>query len=106
MLNKKIILSILLVSFMFMSSVSAADNLTEDIVGVEVHNDVNVVDSINNQCQTSIANSKSFSELNSLINDNSNVNIYLTDENVESEKGIITQEINMCNDMINADFQI
>lgn len=25
-------------------------------------------------------------------------NIYLTDENVESEKGIITQEINMCND--------
>jgi len=25
-------------------------------------------------------------------------NLYLTDENVESEKGIITQEINMCND--------
>ena len=25
-------------------------------------------------------------------------NIYLTDENVQSEKGIITQEINMCND--------
>ena len=25
-------------------------------------------------------------------------NIYLTDDNVESEKGIITQEINMCND--------
>ena len=25
-------------------------------------------------------------------------NIYLTEENVESEKGIITQEINMCND--------
>ena len=25
-------------------------------------------------------------------------NIYLTDENVESEKAIITQEINMCND--------
>ena len=25
-------------------------------------------------------------------------NIYLTDENVDSEKGIITQEINMCND--------
>lgn len=25
-------------------------------------------------------------------------NIYLTDENVETEKGIITQEINMCND--------
>lgn len=80
MLNKKIILSILLVSFMFMSSVSAADNLTEDIVGVETPHDVNVVDSINNQCQTSIANSKSFSELNSLINDNSNVNIYLTDD--------------------------
>jgi len=25
-------------------------------------------------------------------------NLYITDENVESEKGIITQEINMCND--------
>ncbi len=25
-------------------------------------------------------------------------NLYLTDENIESEKGIITQEINMCND--------
>ena len=63
-----------------MASVSAADNLTEDIMGVETQNDVNVVESINDECQTSIANSKTFSELNSLINDNSNVNIYLTND--------------------------
>ena len=80
MLRTKIILSILLLSFLVMSSVSAADNLTEDIISIDNSYDVNVVESIYNESQVSVSNSKSFSDLNILINNNSAINIYLYDD--------------------------
>lgn len=76
MMRKDFILSILLVLFLVVPSVSAADNSTEDIIGIDGSDSVNVVESINEFNETLTASPKSFSDLNNLINGESS-NIYL-----------------------------
>lgn len=75
LLNKKIILSILLVSFLVMSSVNAADSFTNDTVSIS--DDSYADESISNT-EDSISDSKSFSDLNIFINNNSDWNIHLS----------------------------
>ena len=77
MLNKKIILSILLVSFLAMSSVSADDSFTNDTVSIS--DDSYAFESVDNDGD-SISNSNSFSDLNFLINNNSDSDIYLSQD--------------------------
>lgn len=101
-MRKKIILSILLISFMVMSAVSAADNMTGDIISVDNADDVDVVESVADSPNLT-ASSKSFSDLNNLINDDSAFNIYLNDDytydsstDSEFSKGIvISRSINI-----------
>ena len=76
MLNKKIILSIFLVSFFVMASVNAVDDFNNDTVSADNNlSDASLVESINDEVLS--ANTKSFSDLNSLINDGSSWNIHL-----------------------------
>ena len=75
LLNKKIILSILLVSFLVMSSVNAADSFTNDTVSIS--DDSYADESISNT-EDSISDSKSLSDLNIFINNNSDWNIHLS----------------------------
>lgn len=75
--NKKIILSIVLVSFFVISSVNAADNITNDTVSI---NDDRYADECILNAEDSISNSNSFSDLNVFINNNSNRNIYLSQD--------------------------
>ena len=80
MLRKEIILSILLAFFLVISSASAMDNLTEEAISIDNSSDAMISESIDNQSQALLATSKSFSELNSIINDNYELNIYLKDD--------------------------
>ena len=79
MLKNKIVFTlwILLISLFILTSVSAsAENMTSDIYEL----DYSVNDSISIEVENvSSASPKTFSDLNSLINDNYNFNIYLTD---------------------------
>ena len=75
MLRKEIILSILLAFFLVISSASAMDNLTEEAISIDNSSDAMISESIDNQSQALLATSKSFSELNSIINDNYELNI-------------------------------
>ena len=76
MLNKKIILSIFVVSFFIMASVNAVDDFNNDTVSADNDlSDVSLAESINDDVLS--ANTKSFSDLNSLINDGSSWNIHL-----------------------------
>lgn len=79
MLNKKIIWSlILLVALLSVSGVGAADNITGD----EINDLVGMEDSIVNDSLS--ASSKTFTDLNNLLNDNSKWNFELTDDYVFS----------------------
>ena len=91
MLNKKIILSIFLVSFLVMSSVSAADSLANDTVSIDDNSPA-----VESSDAIVPINPKSFSDLNYLINNNSDLNIYLSEDYVynpysdsEFENGIV-----------------
>ena len=97
MISKKLmILAIFIVSFLAISAVSAEDNATSDIVGVdETTNDVvnlenevnvenqetNVISEANNDftlnSNDTIQNPKTFTDLNAAINDNNDSDIYL-----------------------------
>ena len=79
MLNKKlIILSIFSIILLAVSTVSASDDIANDIVSVDDANDIVNTDlDSGNFTKLETSSSKTFSDLNKAINGNSNSNIYL-----------------------------
>ena len=80
--KKIMILAILLVSLLAVSTVSAEDNATSDIVGVESQEDT-VIAEVNDDLASDAdddilsTNPKTFTDLNAIINDNENRDVYL-----------------------------
>ena len=86
------VLAILLVSLLAVSAVSAADNATSDVVGIDNQDD-NVIlelDNSNNDGNVLNANPKTFTDLNNAINGNNKSDIYLNSNytyNPDSDSG-------------------
>ena len=72
-------LAILLVSLLAVSAVSAADNVTDDLVGMDNQDDNAIIESNNSNSDGDIlnVNSKTFADLNNVINGNTKSDIYL-----------------------------
>lgn len=103
MLKKEIMLSIFFISFLVFSSVNAAEDLSND--NVSLNNSaigLSVAESIDNY-ENLASNPNSLSNLNTLINNNSDFNIYLTEDycyNPETDYGlengiVISRSINI-----------
>ena len=79
LLQKRVILLILCVSFLVMGSVNAEDiNITSNIVSIESNaSDLDLVESVNYDSGSLKSSSNSFYELNKLINDDDVFTVYL-----------------------------
>lgn len=83
MLKKRIIIPILFAFLLIIASASAANNLANDTVSISENSDYSsVVESIGNDSEILQSSSKSFMDLNTLINNNSDLDIYLSDDYV------------------------